>query len=112
MRRRLFAFIVEPVLDHLQGQEVLPLLAEDPTQAFHIVLVELPVPGRGPLGVDQALALEKPDLGDGDVGKLLSEQGEDVSYRQVRTRAHHLSPSPADVCGAILIRPSPPGTAA
>jgi hypothetical protein len=64
---------------------VFPLLAEHPTQAFHVVLVEFPVPGRGPLGVDQPLALEKSDLGDGDVGKLLSEQGEDVSYRQIRT---------------------------
>ena len=38
--------VVEAVLDHLEGQEVLPLLAEHPPQSLHVVLVELAVARR------------------------------------------------------------------
>ena len=72
---------------------MLPLLAQHPAQPLHVVLVELPVARRRALRVDQALALEEPDLGDGHVGELLAEQGQDVADRQVGTRAHRLPPS-------------------
>ena len=62
---------------------MLALLAQHPAQALDVVLVELAVPRGRALRVDQALALEEPDLGDGDVGELLPEQGQDVADRQV-----------------------------
>jgi hypothetical protein len=78
---------------------MLPLLAQDPSEALDILLVELSVPGRGPFGIDQALALQKPDLGDGHVGELLAEQREDITDRQIRPTAHRALP----LSGALTI---------
>ena len=55
---------------------MLPLLAQDPLQALDIGVVELPVARRRALGVQQALALQEADLGDGDVGELLLQEGQ------------------------------------
>ena len=84
----------EAVLDHLERQEVLALLAQDPAQALDVGLVELAVARRRALGVEQALALEEADLGDGDVGELVLEQGQDLADREVRAVGHvgHASP--------------------
>jgi hypothetical protein len=71
--------VAQTVLDDLEGEEVLPLLAQDPPEALDILLVELPVSGRGPLRIDQALTLQEPDLGNGHVGELLAEQSEDIT---------------------------------
>jgi hypothetical protein len=90
----LVAIGFEPVLDDLQGEEVLALLTKHPPQAFDVVLVELPVARGRALRVDQPLALEEPDLGDGDVRELLSEQAQDVSDRQVGPSAHRRLPRP------------------
>jgi len=68
--------------------KVLALLAQDPAQALHVLLVELPVSRGGALRVDQALALQKADLRDRDVGKLLPEQREDVPDGEIRAAAH------------------------
>ncbi len=90
-RRRVLAVSapsLEAALDHLERQEVLALLAQHPSQPFDVVLVELAVPRRGALGVDETLALEEADLRDGDVGELLAQQGEDVPDRQVCPTAH------------------------
>ena len=43
--------LVEPLLDHLQREEVLLLLVEDPPQPREVVCVELPVARRRALGV-------------------------------------------------------------
>ena len=75
----------------LQRQEVLALLAQHPPQALDVVLVELAVARGGPLGIDQALALQEADLRDGDVGELLAEQGEDVADGQVGAGAHSVA---------------------
>ena len=75
--------------DGLEGQEVLALLDEDPPESIDVGLVELPVARRGPLRVDQALALQEADLGDGDVGELLLQEREDLADRQV---VGHLTP--------------------
>ena len=80
--------LVEAILDHLEGKEVLTLLPQHPAQPLHVGLVELPVPRRGALGIDQSLAFEETDLGDGDVGELLAEQGEDVTDGQIGPTAH------------------------
>ncbi len=50
----------------------------------------LPVPRRRALGVDQALALEEPDLRDRDVGELLPQQGQDVTDGEVGAAGHSL----------------------
>src|SRR5207302_5488271 len=85
----------QAALDDLQGQEVLPLLAQDPPQAGHVAVVELAVAGRRPLRVEEALALEEADLGDRDVGELVLEEGQDLTDREVRTGRHRLpQPSP------------------
>ena len=66
--------VAQPALDDLQRQEVLALLAQDPAQPLDVGLVELAVARRRALGVEQALALEEADLGDGDVGELVLEE--------------------------------------
>jgi hypothetical protein len=78
----------EPVPDHLERQEVLSLLAEDPTESFDVRLEEFAVPRRRALGVDQALALEEPDLGDRDVGEFLPQQRQHVANGQIRAPGH------------------------
>ena len=78
----------QPVPDHLEGQEVLTLLTQDPTEALHVGLEELAIAGRGPFGVHQTLSLQKADLGDGDVGELLAQQRQHITDREVRARRH------------------------
>src|ERR1039458_312115 len=46
VRYRTVGIVVEPILDHLERQEVLPLLAKQPTQSLDVVLVELAVADR------------------------------------------------------------------
>jgi hypothetical protein len=41
----------QAVPNDLEGQEVFPLLAQDPTEPFHVGLEELSVAGRRTLGV-------------------------------------------------------------
>ena len=65
--------LVEPLLDHLQRQEVLALLAQDEAQPFDVGRVELAVARRRALGIDEPLALEEADLRDRDVGELVAE---------------------------------------
>ena len=48
-----------------------------------VVGVELPVPRRGALGVDEPLALEEADLRDRDVGELVAELREHLADREV-----------------------------
>ncbi len=101
-RRVVGALLLEAALDHLEGKEVLALLAQHPAQPLDVVLVELAVPRRRPFGVDETLALEEADLGDGDVGELLAQQREHVADRQVRPAAHGVPPR-------SLTRRPPPG---
>jgi hypothetical protein len=75
--------------DDLEREEVLALLEEDPAEPLDVLVVELAVTRRRPFGVDEALALEEPDLGDADVGELLSQQGQDLTDRQVQTFCGH-----------------------
>ena len=91
--------LVEPLLDHLQRQEVLLLLVQDPAQPGDVGVVELPVARRRPLGVDEALALEEPDLRDRDVGELVAQRREHLADREVLRRRR----------GASLSRRSRPG---
>ena len=83
--------LLEAALDDLQGKEVLALLTEHPAQALDVLLVELAVPRGGAFGVDETLALEEADLRDGDVGELLTQQGEDVADGEIGTTAHDSS---------------------
>jgi hypothetical protein len=78
----------QPVPDHLEGEEVLALLAQYPAQALHVGVEELSVPRRRALRVHEALALEEPNLGDGDVGELLAQQRQDVPDGEVRAGGH------------------------
>ena len=80
----------QAIADHLEREEVLTLLAQDPAQAFHVVFEELAVARRGALRVDQALALEKADLRDRDVGKLLAQQSQDIADGEIRAAGHSL----------------------
>jgi hypothetical protein len=69
----------EPIPDHLERQEVLSLLAQDPTESFHVRLEEFAIPRRGAFRVHQTLALEEPDLGDRDVREFLPQQRQHVA---------------------------------
>src|SRR5664280_312956 len=51
VRYRTVGIVVEPILDHLERQEVLPLLAQHPTQSLDVMLVELAVARGRPFGV-------------------------------------------------------------
>src|SRR5581483_9649287 len=85
---------VEALLDHPQREEVVALLLEDPTQAFDVGLVELPVARRRALGVEQPLALEEADLRDGDVRELLLQEREDLTDRQMGALGHRPPAAP------------------
>ncbi len=82
---------VESTFDDLQGQEVLALLAQDPPEPLDVGLVELAIPRRGALGVDQALALQESDLGNRQVGEVVLEEIEDFSDRQMLPLGRHVS---------------------
>src|SRR5207245_2043963 len=69
------------------------LLAQDPAQALDITRVELPVPRWCPFGIDEPLALEEPDLRDGDLGKLLAQLAPHVTDRRVRPGHHVRTPT-------------------
>ena len=75
---------VESLLDHLQREEVLLLLMEDPSKPRHVRLVELAIPRRGSFRVDEPLALEEANLRDRDVRELLAQDVENLADRQVR----------------------------
>src|ERR1700722_1870251 len=75
--------LTQTASDDLEGEKVLPLLAQDPPQPFDVVLIELAVSRGGPLGIDETLAFEEPDLGDGDVRELLPKEGKDLADREV-----------------------------
>ncbi len=79
---------VETTLDDLQRQEVLALLPQDPAESLDVEVIELPVTRRRALGVDEALALEEPDLGDRQVGEVGLQEAEHLADRQVRAAAH------------------------
>src|SRR5207245_349396 len=53
-------------------------------EAQEVFGVEAAVARRRPLRVDEALALEEPDLGDRDVGELLAELCEHLADREMR----------------------------
>jgi hypothetical protein len=78
----------QAVPNDLQGEEMLALLAQDPTQTLYITFIEFAVSRGRTFGIDQPLALEKADFGDGDVGELFSEQRQDIANGQVRTATH------------------------
>ena len=59
-------------------------------RAFDVVLEELAVPRRRTLGIDQTLALEEPDLRNGDVGEFLPKEGQHVTDGEIRTAGHSL----------------------
>ncbi len=61
------------------------MLVQDPAQPREVLVVELPVPRRRALGVDQPLALEEADLRDRDVGKLIAQLGQHLADREVRS---------------------------
>jgi hypothetical protein len=100
---------VEASFYDLEGQEVLTLLAKHPSQALHVVVVELPVPRRGPLRIDQPLALQEADLRDGHVGELRLEQAEDIADGQVAPSAH-LRHLPCPTATGVVMRRWQPGT--
>jgi hypothetical protein len=80
--------VLEPPLYHLEGQEVLSLLAKYPTQAVDVGFVELAVTRRCPLRHQQATALEETDLRDGDVWKLFAQQCQHVANCEIGTLPH------------------------
>ena len=77
----------QPLLDDPEWEEVVALLGEDPPQPGDVVVVELAVARRRALRVEQALALQEPDLRDRDVREVVVEEGEDLPDRQVGAEA-------------------------
>ncbi len=103
-------FLREAAFDHLERQKVLALLAKHPPEPLHVLLVELPVPRRRPLGVHEPLALQEADLRDGHVREFPTQEGEHVPYRQVGPPAHirplpRTSAAPVPLGGPFTGRP-------
>ena len=68
------------------------LLAQDPAQPFDVGAVELSIARRRSFGIEEALALEEADLGNGQVGELRLEQREDFADGQEPAVGHrHLT---------------------
>ena len=95
--------VLEPPLDDLERQEVLLLLVQDPAQPVDVGAVELPVPRRRPLRVDEPLALEEADLRDRDVGELVAQRRQHLTDREVLGRRRRVG---------ITVRPRPRGRSA
>ena len=72
------------------------LLAQNEPQPVEIAVVELAIARRRALGIDESLTLEKADLGDRDVGKLLEQQPEYFTDREVRPLVEHHSAHPVE----------------
>ncbi len=87
------AELVEAFLDDLQREEVLLLLVQDPAQTGEVGVVELAVPRRRALRVDEPLALEEPDLRDRDVGELVTQFGEHLADREMTVHARPFMPA-------------------
>ena len=68
-------------LDDLQRQVLVALRGQDEPQARAVVGGEPPISRRGALRGDQALGFQEPDLGDGHVREVASQQIEDRSDR-------------------------------
>src|SRR5207253_11215877 len=51
--------LLQLAADDLEGHEVVALEPQDVPEPCQVLLVELPVPGRGPLRLDQALRLQR-----------------------------------------------------
>jgi hypothetical protein len=93
--------VLEAALYDLERQEVLALLAEHPFQALDVVVVELPVPRRCAFRIDESLAFQESDLRDRDVRKLLAQQRQDVTDRQVCPPGRHFDSTDQFVVGAL-----------
>jgi hypothetical protein len=78
----------QPVLDHLEGQVLVPLHPQDRTQTVHVLLVELAVARRCAFGLDQAFGLEEPDLADRDVRELRLDRDQDLADRLIVAGGH------------------------
>jgi hypothetical protein len=72
-------FTLESITNDTKWQEVVLLFPQDESQAIHFGFRELSVARTGPFGIDESLTFKKPDLGDGDVGKLLGQHREHFS---------------------------------
>ena len=70
------------ILDHPQGQIVITLLAEYVLEPRHVRAGELAIARRCPVRLYQALILEKADLGDGDVRKIVTQVSEHLADRE------------------------------
>jgi len=76
-----FVAVLEAALYDPEREEGVALLAKYPSQALYVVVIELPVARRRPLGVNEALAFEEADLRDRDVRELVPEEREDLADR-------------------------------
>jgi hypothetical protein len=61
---------------------VIALLAEDEPQSLEVVFVELAITTLTPPRGEEALGFEKADLGDRDVGVVLTEEVDDLADRE------------------------------
>ena len=93
VRGALVLFVLQALLDDFERQVLVALHPQDRAQAIDVVVVELAVSGRSPFRVDQPLAFQEPDLGDGDVPELGLEHDENFADRHVATRSHLHSPT-------------------
>ena len=88
---------VQLLPDHPQRQVLVALRGQHEAQPGHIVAGVLAVAGRRPLRLDQALGLQEPQLGDGDVRELrpqLAPAPRRCSSRRGRAPRAALMPAP------------------
>ena len=85
--------------NHLEGQEVVPLLAQNPSQAGHIGFRKLAVAGCRAPGGQEASRLQKTDLGHRRLRKLRLQSGQDLPDIQDAVRSRDL------VSGHVALNP-------
>src|SRR4029453_12319243 len=93
--------LLQVLSDHLQWQVMFPLHREHIPQPFYIALGVAAITRRRALRSDESLGLQKPDLGDRDLGKFSPQDGHDLAYAACRvsqTAFGHL--------GALIVRAS------
>ena len=77
---------VDAVFDDPQGEVIFALLAQDASQQIYVIGIELAIAGGRALGIDQTLALQESDLGDGHIRELFEQQRQNFPNRKVTCR--------------------------
>src|SRR4029450_10602958 len=93
--------LLQMLSDYLQWQVMFPLHREYIPQALYIAFGVAAITRRRALRRDESLGLQKPDLGDRDLGEFSSQDGHDLACA-----ARRMSQPTFGHLGALILRAS------